>query len=202
MNAMPFAAPLEALLNRNIESSPRAQALAKKLDGRALRLQIAGTPLEFSLAVQDGRVHLAAGDRPADATLAGSPLGLAALGLPGGEDRLRGGALTISGDAEVAQAFRDLFAAAKPDLEEELARFLGDATAHHVGRTMRGVLDYGTRALDTLAMNVSEYLTEESRDVPTRDEVGLFVADVDRLREDADRLAARVALLESRSRRP
>lgn len=202
MNPSPFAAPFEALLNRNIDSSPRAQLLAKKLDGRALRLAVAGTPIELTLAVQDGRVQLVANDRSADATLAGSPLGLAALGLPGGEDRLRGGALSITGDAEVAQAFRDLFAAAKPDLEEELSRFVGDATAHHVGRTVQGAVDYAARALDTLRMNVSEYLTEESRDVPTRDEVGRFVSDVDRLREDTDRLAARVALIESRRRRP
>ena len=45
---------------------------------------------------------------------------------------------------------------------------------------------------DTFARNVSEYLTEESRDVPARVEVEEFLEGVDRLREAVDRLEARV----------
>jgi ubiquinone biosynthesis protein UbiJ len=47
---------------------------------------------------------------------------------------------------------------------------------------------------------MGEYLTEESRDLPAPPEVEAWVEQVDRLREDADRLEARLALL-SRSRR-
>jgi ubiquinone biosynthesis protein UbiJ len=43
---------------------------------------------------------------------------------------------------------------------------------------------------------MAEYLTEESRDLPTRIEVDEFLADVDRLREATDRLEARLAALE------
>jgi len=45
---------------------------------------------------------------------------------------------------------------------------------------------------------MGEYLTEESRDLPARPEVEDWIAQVDRLREDADRLEARLALLERR----
>jgi ubiquinone biosynthesis protein UbiJ len=44
-----------------------------------------------------------------------------------------------------------------------------------------------------------EYLQEEGRDLPTPTEVEEFLADVDRLRDDAERLEARLARLESRS---
>jgi ubiquinone biosynthesis protein UbiJ len=104
------------------------------------------------------------------------------------------------GDAEVAQAFRDLLVALRPDVEEELSRYLGDAMAHTLARGARSTLDFAARSFDTLRRNVAEYLTEESRDVPTRDEVDAYIAEVDRLRSATDRLAARIALVEQRRR--
>ena len=59
-------------------------------------------------------------------------------------------------------------------------------------RLAREAVDFGRRAGDTLARNVAEYLTEESRDVPARIEAEEFFDAVDRLRESVDRLEARV----------
>ena len=38
---------LEAILNRNVAESRRAQALARQLDGRVMSLTVEGTPLAF-----------------------------------------------------------------------------------------------------------------------------------------------------------
>ena len=46
--------------------------------------------------------------------------------------------------------------------------------------------------------NVAEYLQEEGRDVPSRTEAEEFLHGVDRLRDDVDRLEARLTLLEAR----
>ena len=94
------------------------------------------------------------------------------------------------------QSKSPLLEAAKPDLEEELSRFTGDAAAHYVARFAREAADFGRRAGDIFARNVSEYLTEESRDVPSRLEAEEFIEGVDRLREAVDRLEARVAAAE------
>ena len=48
-----------------------------------------------------------------------------------------------------------------------------------------------------LAETAAEYVTEESRDVVARAELDAFHDDVDTLRDDAARLAARVARLRS-----
>jgi ubiquinone biosynthesis protein UbiJ len=109
---------------------------------------------------------------------------------------LRAGGAQVSGDAEIAQVFQKLFAAARPEFEEELSRLTGDVAAHEIAGFARGALAFGRRARDTLAANMAEYLTEESRDLPTRIEADEFLADVDRLREATDRLAARLAAIE------
>jgi ubiquinone biosynthesis protein UbiJ len=197
----PFLQPIESLLNRNIDGAARARELALRLAGRSLEVRVTPTPVRIRFSVAEGRVSVAAaGEGEPDAVIEGTPLSLASLAGPEPEDRIRQGAIRISGDAETAQLFQKLFKAARPDFEEELSRVVGDVAAHHLANTARGVLDFGRRAADTFARNMGEYLTEESRDLPAQPEVEAWIEQVDRLREDADRLEARLALL-SRSRR-
>ena len=206
MSASPLQPLLErlaAVLNRNVAQSNRASALTVQLDGRTLSLVLEGTPLTLYFRVADGRIAIDSGQPgDADASLSGSPLALLSLAGPGAEDRLRGSAIRIAGDAEVAQRFRDLLQQAQPDFEEELSRVVGDVAAHRVAGLARGLLDWGRKAAGSLSTSVAEYLQEESRDLPTRIEVEEFLEAVDRLRESADRLEARLARLESPAPNP
>lgn len=204
MSAGPFnvlLGPINAAMNRNVEQSARATAIAQQLDGRALALEFAGTPVTLLFRVTEGRIAIglrADGDA-ADATLTGSPLSLLSMVGPDAEERFRGSSIRIAGDAEVAQKFRDLLQQAQPDLEEELSRVVGDVAAHQVASFARGFLDWGRKAADSFSANVAEYLQEEGRDVPARVEVEEFLESVDQLREATDRLEARLARLESRA---
>jgi len=199
----PLLEKLAAVLNRNVAQSNRASALTVQLDGRTLSLVLEGTPLTLYFRVADGRIAIDSGQPgDADASLSGSPLALLSLAGPGAEDRLRGSAIRIAGDAEVAQRFRDLLQQAQPDFEEELSRVVGDVAAHRVAGLARGLLDWGRKAAGSLSTSVAEYLQEESRDLPTRIEVEEFLEAVDRLRESADRLEARLARLESSAPNP
>jgi ubiquinone biosynthesis protein UbiJ len=103
-----------------------------------------------------------------------------------------GSSVRIEGDAEVAQNFSELLKQAKPDIEEELSRIVGDVAAHQIGNTVRSLLGFGKRVGDTLLQNVAEYLSEESRDVPSKTEAEEFNHDVDVLRDDVARFAARL----------
>jgi ubiquinone biosynthesis protein UbiJ len=203
LSAPPFNAVLEPLarvLNRNVAESSRATALAGQLEGRVLALALEGTPLTLYFSVTGGRFSIATAHEGApDANLAGTPLGLLSL-VGSGADRLRTAGVRIEGDAEVAQRFQSLLQQARPDVEEELSRVMGDVAAHQVASFARGLLDWGRRAADSFSHNVSEYLQEEGRDVPTRVELEEFLESVDQLRESADRFEARLAQLESRRR--
>ncbi|HEX5514246.1 MAG TPA: sterol-binding protein, partial [Gammaproteobacteria bacterium] len=53
----------------------------------------------------------------------------------------------------------------------------------------------------TVEANLGEYLTEEARQLPPAAEVAGFLDDIDRLRQDTDRLTARIERLE-RARQP
>lgn len=197
----PFLKPLEDLLNRGIAESSEATTLCRGLSGR--RLQIDPTGLPGSIVITAGADHLRLGAGPAegaDCTIRGLPLSLARAALAGTPDALRGGMAEVAGDPAVAQDFRRLLDLAKPDWEEELSRAFGDALARQIGNAARGLAEWGRRAADALSRDAAEYLSEESRQLPTRFEVEEFLEDVDRLRDDVERCAARLDRLEARYR--
>lgn len=190
-------APLESILNRHIAASSQARNVCRQLAGKVLALRLTGVPLGIRFCCDGERMTLDTDDGDAAATLSGSPFAFFRLAGPTPQAALRSGAVHIEGDAEVAQAFSELLKHARPDLEEELSRIVGDVAAHQIGNVARAALAFGRRASDTFLHNVAEYLQEEGRDVPTHTEAQEFIAGVDRVREDVDRLAARLAVLEA-----
>ena len=189
--------PLESVLNRNIAASSAARALCRRLDAKVMALHIEGMPLSIYFKSNGEQMSLDTKHEGApNATLSGTPLSLLRMAGPAPETALRTGSVHIHGDAEVAQTFSELLKQARPDLEEELSRVIGDVAAHQVGNVARSALGFARRAADTFAQNVSEYLQEEGRDAPSRTEADEFITGVDKLRDDVDRFEARLSLLE------
>lgn len=190
---------LESTLNRNIAASSAARALCTRLTGKSLRLHLTGLPVELDLRADGERIQLTRSNATAaDATLSGSPLGLLSLAQQQAKSTT-GSSVRIEGDAEVAQGFSELLKHAKPDIEEELSRIVGDVAAHQLGNTVRSLLGFGRRVGDTFLQNAGEYLSEEGRDVPSKTEAEELNRDVDTLRDDVERFEARLTLLERRN---
>lgn len=197
-------ATLEATLNRNIADSSAARNLCKRLQGKSLRIQFTGLPLQFTLIADPMGIQIKPdGNDAADAVLTGTPLSLFGLANQDSTAPIKDRAVRIEGNAEVAHVFSELLKQAKPDFEEELSRVIGDVAAHKVGNALRDALGFGKRAADTLLQNIGEYLQEEGRDVPNKTEMQEFIHDVDKLRDDAARLEARLSMQErKRSKNP
>lgn len=193
--------PLEALLNRGIGQSATAQGLARELDGRAVDIRIDGTPVHVRLRVQQGAISTSTGDEaPVDASISGTPLGLARLLGPREQEAIRQGFVRFTGDADLAERFRKLLLYARPDLEEELSRLVGDPLAHEFGRFVTGLSDWSAQALGSFSRSLSEYLQEESRLVPPKRELATFASDVDALVDDVARAEAILRDLQARLR--
>jgi ubiquinone biosynthesis protein UbiJ len=189
--------PFEKFVNRHIAASSRARGLLAGLAGRSMELRFTATPFRLRLtATADGLSVGPATDETSDAVIAGTPLSFLRLASGDAAPSIRAGGTEVQGDAEIAEGFRRLLDAARPDFEEELSRFTGDVAAHTLAGFARDAVDFGRRARDAFARDAAEYLTEESRDLPTRVEVDEYLTDVDRLREAVDRLDARLAAAE------
>mgnify|MGYP001556068997 FL=1 len=186
-------APLQALLNRSIAASTEAGELLRRLEGHTLALGIRGTGINIFLVGRDGELQMSLESRgDPEAAIVGTPLGIASLGLGDPRAAFRDGSVKATGDAVLAGDFRRLLVAARPDWEEELSQIIGDVAAHQVGNFFRNFGQWTRQTGDTVARNFGEFLSEESRDVPTDWEVEKFCSDVDTLRDDVDRLLARI----------
>jgi len=191
--------PFQDLLDRGITASTEATRLCRRLTGRSLRFELQGIPVRIQLDARDEGIQIRVDpDREPDCTLTGMPLAMARLGLAGDTEVFRNGAVRVQGDPVLAQDFQRLLELARPDWEEELARLVGDVAAHQLGNATRGLLQWGSQTTATLARDVGEFLTEESRDLPSRLEVEDFLDEVDRLHSDVERAAVRLARLEDR----
>jgi ubiquinone biosynthesis protein UbiJ len=95
----------------------------------------------------------------------------------------------------VAQKFRELAMLLRPDVEEELSRLIGDTPAHQALRLVKTFTGFGRRAATTGVRNVAEYLAHERRDLVPGAEAEAFYRDIEKLREDLDRLEARAGVV-------
>jgi ubiquinone biosynthesis protein UbiJ len=192
--------PAVRILNKNIPEVTRARELCAQLSGTTAAVRVKNTALTAYFKINDESIELSgAAESDPDICITGSLLTLGRMAGSGDAEAIRDGSLELIGDAETAQAFQELLAAAKPDLEESVSTIVGDAAAHGLGRFGRGLRRWASDARSTMGANIREYLQEESRDVPSRYEVERFAAQVGDLRDDVERLAARVHRLQERA---
>ena len=185
--------PVASVLNRNIRETTPARELCEKLDGTVIAVRVSNTALAAWFIVHQEEVELRTDhDGEPDVLISGSLLTLARMAGESGLGALRDGSLELTGDAHRAEQFQRMLAFAKPDFEEELSNMVGDAAAHRVGEMVRGIGKWGRDARSTMGANIREYLQEESRDTPSRYEVERFSEHVGDLRDDVERLAARI----------
>jgi len=206
VSALPFAnliaAGVEAALAASLKGSSAARADLARLDGKVIRLELIGLPLTLHFLPEGGKMAVAADYHgEADITVRAPAASLMAAALKRDSEAVPRG-MQISGDAETAQVFSRLLKSADLDWEELLAQRIGDVAARQVGNAMRGFMGWSRDAGTRLGQDVADYLHYESRQVPPRHEVEGFLTGVDRLRDDAERLTARLKRAESRLRRP
>jgi ubiquinone biosynthesis protein UbiJ len=209
-----WLASAEAVLNRNIAASGEAKTLARRLEGTSLQLNVEGfTRVRAEclggrlglLAVDDSAADASpggtspGGTSPADALISGSPPALLQMFKAAAPSAQTRSSVQIRGDAEIAGLYRELFAAARPDLEEELSRWVGDLPARHLSQLALSVRTWARRARRTAGENIAEYLQEEGRDLVTKTEMEEFLRGVDGVRDGVDRIEARLKGLERRA---
>jgi ubiquinone biosynthesis protein UbiJ len=202
MNAVDaLCAAAQPLLDRALALDPDARARLRRLDGAVLEVHVTGLELCVYAVADDEHLRLT-GTPPGepDAHITGPPASLARLGALGDAQVLFGGSLRVGGDVRVAKGFKRLFDTLDPDWEEALARAFGDVPAHEAARLLRAAAAQGRRTGGDRLLDLRAWLIDEVEALPARAEVEAWMEEVDRIRADGDRLAARLARLERHRR--
>ena len=187
-----IAAGLETALNRYLRLDPEVWPRLAELEGVVIAIEPEG--LGMALYLLPGSQGIRVADH-----CEGEPTVRIRGAWPALIRQWRGqavgGEISVEGDSAVGRQFQTLLARLDIDWEEHLSKVVGDALAHQLGTLWRGFHGWRRRAETTLLQAGGEYLQQELRALPPRPAVESFLSAVDVLREDADRLEARMARL-------
>lgn len=196
-----IAAAVGPVIDAAIELDGEAGQRIERLGDAVLEVRVTGLGLSLFIVPAGDRLRIEPEhDAEADARIVGPPASLARLATTAGTRVLFGGSVRVEGDVTVAKGYKRLFDTLEPDWEEALARLTGDVPAHETARLVHALVDGLRRAVEGRRQDLRAWLIDELEALPAPAEVEEWLAAVDRLRADADRLAARVARLERRQR--
>lgn len=189
---------LEAALNRALALDLDTRDALAGLDGRRIVLTLQAPPLALQIRVAGDRLQVGPVEQAEPDLAVHGSLGALLRQLPGFARASAGsaaGGLRVAGDAELARRLQQLAAGFDPDWQAPLVAAFGEVLGVQLAEAARLGLQRAHQGADELAHTAAEFVTEESRDAVAAAELAAFCDDVDGLRDDVERLAARVARL-------
>lgn len=199
---MDLPSPLSFAVQQGIATvlrlDPHTKNALSEIDGKVIRINCTAPALTLHLFVMDNEIDVAGtfDDEP-DTTITGSASAL--LSLRNKNDALYKGEVTLSGDTGTADKLRSILLGIDIDLEEVVAPITGDSIAHQLGRFGRQFGDWLGDTSSSFQQNTSEYLQEEVEILAPNSEIQRFCSEVEELREQTDRLDAKIAVLERKA---
>lgn len=188
----------ETSLNKLLRLSPDTVDQLSQLNSKVIAIQLTSPAATLSLQPSGEGIQIDQFERDdADVTLSGSGSDFfRLLTAADSSDAMFGKSITVSGDSGLATRFSKILIDAALDWEAILAQLLGDLPAHEVARYLRWKAQLYLNTGNSLMLNLEEYLKEELRILPSAPEVSQFSSEVDRIRQDTERLSARIARLQ------
>ena len=180
-----------SVLNRMLARESWARDRLAPFAGRTARFE--APPFALALKVAEGG-EFADAQRAEPVVTVG--LDLAALPLALGDPQAALRNVSLKGDAEFAQALAFVLQNLRPEPEEELSRFIGDAAAQRIVGLLRLSASHWRQLAERMLDSSAHYLVTENPMLVGRAEVDEFNAAVASLRDDVARLEKRVELHE------
>ncbi|MEM7208662.1 MAG: SCP2 sterol-binding domain-containing protein [Pseudomonadota bacterium] len=192
---LPATLAIETAFNAVLQLDATARARLSALQGKVIELHLQGLDLRVYFLIHADKVEvLRFFDGEIDATISGTPLSMASLSV--NNRALFAGEVEISGDIETGQKFNRLLESIEVDWEEHLSTITGDIVAHNIGNVVRNTNAWLDRTAQSLSEDLGDYLREESLLTPTHGECEKLYKTIDTLRDDVERLRARIERLE------
>ena len=177
---------LSALIDQALRTDAEAQKRLAAMGQRTIRLELFPLPA-IGLRMDNGKLTVESPQEQVDLAVSGHLAAFVRYALSDRADGIR-----LEGEAEIAQDFRDFLTTLDIDWEELLSRAVGDVPARLMMRTLEEGRQVARNFGAAAESNSRDYLHEESGLLPRASELDRFVREVDRLRDDLERLELRL----------
>ncbi|MCW9025038.1 MAG: SCP2 sterol-binding domain-containing protein [Gammaproteobacteria bacterium] len=210
---IPFIAGIETAINSVLALDPATLKSFASFKGKVIAIELESRPKQplitlYLLPGESGMIVLSQYAGEPDTTLAGTPIALAKMsfgsrvGGPDASDVLFSGEVNIRGDVELGQHFKRVLDKMDIDWEEHLSKITGDIVAYKVGDSLRQFGNWWKQSAQTLGEDAAEFLQQENARLPEKSEMMEFNQSVDTIRDDVERLQARIQRLQTDSAKP
>jgi ubiquinone biosynthesis protein UbiJ len=193
----------EGTINRLLLSSPATVDRLSLLDGKVIAIQLSAPRLSLSLQPSAAGLQIDQIERDdADVTLSGSAADFfQLLSAADNSEVMFGKTIQVSGDSALATRFSQVMIDAALDWEGILAQIIGDLPAHELARLVKWKSQFYRQAGHSLMLNMQEYIKEELQLLPSQPQLKRFYSEVDSLRQETERAAARLERLRGKIER-
>lgn len=187
-NAMLTLALLNHLIQQNVELKTRWQQHQQ----RVIVLVLPMLTLKGRIDAQ-GFWQEDCAEADTTITIASSALSKMLSGIQPGV-----GDVHISGDHALGMVILPLIQALQYDWRNDLTRLLGDTVGGKVAQELENLYQHGRAISHGIAAQVADYARESNAAVVGQQQLQQFTAQVETLRDDSARLAARIARLQQK----
>lgn len=192
--------PLEKAINHALKTDPKTQAQLNTLCDKIIKLDITDWNLKLFVLPHTNHIELQTQCSETPNTIIRGKLNdLVHIGLAKDKQAaMQTHRITFEGDADVGMTLQRVLTQLNIDWERYLSDIVGDQPGQLISQTLKKVASFGNQVLNSLKNSTKDYIFYEKRLFPTKTELETFYHDVATLRDDVDRLAARVQHLQQR----
>lgn len=192
-------AGVEMAINKALSLDPGSRQQLLALDDHVFHIQLNQPRVDFFLIPTEHSIRLCGNwESQVDTCLSGS-LGdfLQVAGASDPANALINGKLSLTGNSQALITLQNIVKNLELDWETLITKRFGDVIGHQMTRGIRGGLRFAKQGVSSLQRQFKEYLSEESQLQPAPYELEQFYHDIDTLQQRSERLAAKIAKLET-----
>lgn len=186
-------ASLEGIINRALSYDPGSQQRLQQLGDKTLQICCLAPEIEVFVVLESGQLQLRQHfEGKVDCQIKGSAAALARLGLSK-QHSLANSGVQVLGSTGLLIDLQTIARSLDIDWEEPLSQILGDIAGPSLAGVLRKGMSFWREQEGSFWQRSAEALSEELRATPHPFELDDFHQTVAQLRNDSDRLEAKIA---------
>ncbi len=186
-------------VNKSIELllklDPQAKSLLARIDGKSLTVNMTDIHTSITLTAKDR--NLIASNDESENVLSGTSSKILELVFNKNlQEQLIDKTLDYQGSLSDIKQFYSFFGAIHIDIIYQISKATSPRVANLIEKPFNKTKDFIKTSRKETILDIKEYLTEEKRVLISKNEMNIFFRNVQKLREDLDRIEAKINLLQ------
>jgi len=185
---------IESIVNRALCSDPEALAKIATMKNQVIEINCTDWKMRFFILVDSQGLQFYKNySAKANTVIHGTLNHFLPIFMKGADTKtLFNYPIDISGNTHNIEVLRDAFKNLDIDFEEKLSHFLGDGVAHKLCFKLKEAKKTLENTAKKMELQTKEYIHYEAKNGVSQKQAERFYAEVATLRDDVDRMAARL----------